>query len=119
MGTQKDDSEKYHYGFWIVISGLIVMTFAFSVSVLKWSAASDAASVLTAFGGVVGTLVGAFFGVAVGSAGKREADKRTDEAHKAALTLALQVAPAERQAALKSLGLHSEVSDKKRENKNE
>ena len=119
MVNQKDDSEKYHHGFWIVISGLFVMTLALLISAARWSVASDTTSVLTAFGGVVGTLVGAFFGVAVGSEGKKQADKRADEACRTATKLALYVDPEKRDAALKSLGLHSEVSDKKRENKNE
>jgi len=119
MVNQKDDSEKYHHGFWIVISGLFVMTLALLISATRWPVASDTTSVLTAFGGVVGTLVGAFFGVAVGSEGKKQADKRADEACRTATKLALYVDPEKRDAALKSLGLHSEVSDKKRENKNE
>ena len=108
MVNQKDDSEKYHHGFWIVISGLVVMTLALLISAIRWPVASDATSMLTAFGGVIGTLVGAFFGVAVGSAGKKEADKRADMACRTARTVALYVDPAKRDAALdalKSLGL--------------
>jgi hypothetical protein len=105
MVTNKDDSDKHHYGFWIVIAGLIVMTIALLVSAVRWPTASDATSVLTAFGGVVGTLVGTFFGVTVGSAGKKEADKRTDDAQRIATKLALHVNPKERDAALKSLGM--------------
>lgn len=47
-----------------------------------WKTASEVTAVVGVFTSVLGTLVGAFFGLQIGSAGKEEADKRADNAQK-------------------------------------
>ena|SRR2546426_3526069 len=73
-------SSDKQYGMWVVVIGLMVLAFTIGVSVARWTAASDVVSVITAVGSVIGTLVGAFFGIETGSAGKKDADKRAADA---------------------------------------
>lgn len=55
--------------------GLGVILLCFVVAVWKYGqAASDVALVLAAVTGTVGAIVGAYFGVQVGSAGKEQSD---------------------------------------------
>jgi hypothetical protein len=50
------------------------------VAVLKWSCANDVALVVGPVTSLVGTVVGAFFGVQVGAQGKERAEAVRDEA---------------------------------------
>jgi hypothetical protein len=72
---------RVRYGFVVVLVGLGVLALIYVVAIRSWESAADVASVLSAVGGVIGTIIGAFFGVQVGSAGKEKADddRRTAE----------------------------------------
>jgi|AntDryMetagUQ889_1029465.scaffolds.fasta_scaffold03528_3 threonine/homoserine/homoserine lactone efflux protein len=61
-------------GFWVVVVGLLVVLTAFIVAVLRYEQAAQAATALGPVTAVVGTLVGAYFGVRVGSAGREKAE---------------------------------------------
>lgn len=76
------------YGLVVVLAGLVVITFAFVVALKEYDKAADVSTALAPVTGVVGTLVGAFFGVQAGAAGKEKAEaarSKSDEQAKAAL----------------------------------
>jgi hypothetical protein len=86
-----DDSAKWRYGVVVVLAGLFVILVAFVVAVGQYDKASDVSTALAPITGVVGTIVGAYFGVQVGAAGKDKADAARDksEAHTRKALLAL------------------------------
>lgn len=98
-------SDRWTFGLIAVGLGLLVFFFAFWIAVIHYSTASDVVSVLGIVGTTVGTLVGAYFGVAVGSNGKAQSDSaaaraqqradhaqaRADQAHQVALRAAAMV----------------------------
>jgi hypothetical protein len=75
---------KYMYGVWVVLAGLLVILVAFIWAVESYAKAADASTALAPVTGVVGTIVGAYFGVAVGAAGKDKADARAAQAEEKA-----------------------------------
>ncbi|MDE1854070.1 MAG: hypothetical protein KGI38_10065 [Thaumarchaeota archaeon] len=82
-GNQKTPKETL-YGFYVVVIGLAVATFAFSIALYRYTSAQDLATAIGPITTLIGTLVGAFFGQQVGSAGK-------EKAHRTALKLALKM----------------------------
>ncbi len=71
--------ERTKYGFWVVLAGLLVILIVYGIAVYTWRAASDFAAAAGSVAGVVGTIVAAFFGVQVGSAGKERAQQQALE----------------------------------------
>ena len=68
------------------------------VAVVKWNTAADVTTVVGSVTGIIGTLVGVFFGNSVGSAGKDKAEAARNTAEKKLQTmtaLAGQHAPPE------------------------
>lgn len=87
------DELRVKYGFWIVIAGLIVVGAVFVAAILKWPTAADVSTAVGSLTGVVGTIIGAFFGIQVGSAGKEKAEADRAAAENRALTLAAELPP--------------------------
>ena len=58
------------YGFIVVILGLVFVLAVFVFAIFKFNSASDVTTTVTSVGGVIGTIVGAFFGLQLGAAGK-------------------------------------------------
>src|SRR5438094_10639418 len=83
----KLDELRVKRGIWIVISGLIAVVIVFAMSMRKFSAAADVVAVLGPITSVVGSLVGAFFGLQLGSAGKEKADEARSKAEEKAARL--------------------------------
>ncbi len=80
----KNDPLRTKYGFWIVFTGIVVVLVVFLASLLKWSSSNDVATSVGSVTSVLGTLIGAFFGIQVGSAGKeKEAADRKEAEDKA------------------------------------
>ncbi len=76
---------RINKAFWLSIVGLGLAAALVGVLLLAgWDTASDITSVVGLFTSVLGTLVGAFFGLQIGSAGKAEADARAKSAQKKA-----------------------------------
>jgi phage tail tape-measure protein len=94
--TNNVDELRIKYGFWIVVIGLLVIGAVFGLSVSKWAAAADVATAAGPVTSVIGTLVGAFFGVQLGAAGK-------DKAEEKALHLASALPPDKATQVLESL----------------
>src|SRR5262245_37870477 len=51
------------YGFIVVILGLVFVLAVFVFAIFKFNSASDVTTTVTSVGGVIGTIVGAFFGL--------------------------------------------------------
>jgi uncharacterized protein YacL len=96
------DTERAKLGVLVVIAGLAVILIGFVLAVLHYHVAGDAATALASITGVVGTIVGAYFGVQVGSQGKASAEAARTHAENQAKALAT-VAPKADAAAI--LGL--------------
>jgi len=73
------------YGLFIVLAGLIALVLIVVIAILRYGTADDVASVTTSTGAVIGTLVGAFFGVSVGQAGRKRAEQGKDKAQQQAI----------------------------------
>ncbi len=84
---------RIKYGFWIVLLGLVLVAAVFLAAIAKWSAAQDVAAAVGSVTGIIGTMVGAFFGVQVGSAGKEKAETARNEAENKAFRLAAALSP--------------------------
>ena len=86
-GTSTDEAERWKYGLWVVFAGLAVILAAFGAALVAFSEAADVSTALAPVTGVVGTIVGAYFGVQAGAAGKEKAEEQraqaTDLAHHA------------------------------------
>ena len=83
------DELRSRYGRDVVFAGLAVLLLALTVTVWRWKTAQDVSVVLSAFTGTVGTIVGAFFGISAGAAGKEKAEaerSKAEEKKDAALT---------------------------------
>jgi len=57
------------------------------VAVVKWNTAADVTTVVGSVTGIIGTLVGVFFGNSVGSAGKDKAEAARNTAEKKLQTM--------------------------------
>jgi len=75
--------------FWLAILGLALAAILVIVLVAAgWKTSSDIVAIVGLFTSVLGTLVGAFFGVQVGAADKARANERADNVQKKASALA-------------------------------
>jgi hypothetical protein len=74
-------------GFVIVILGLVCLLTVFLAN-FKFTSASDVTTTVTSVGGVIGTIVGAFFGLQLGAAGKDKVEQQRNKAQERALELA-------------------------------
>ncbi|WP_284743786.1 hypothetical protein [Amycolatopsis sp. RTGN1] len=85
--------DKISGGMWTVLGGLAALLIVTVVAILAFKTAADVVSVVTAAGAVIGTLVGAFFGVSAGQAGRAEAEAAKDQAHRTLVNAAAKAAP--------------------------
>lgn len=103
------DAVRARYGVYVVTVGLLVILAGFVLAVLHYSDAGSVSTALAPITGVVGTIVGAYFGVQVGSQGKAESDSARTQAENQAKALAA-VAPAD--LATSVLGLSTSPSER-------
>jgi hypothetical protein len=80
-GARTTEDPKVTYGFWIVIAGLgsvivlyIGTIITFAILSTADTLANNVVAAMGAITGVIGSLVGAYFGVQVGSSGKEASD---------------------------------------------
>jgi hypothetical protein len=66
---------RARYGAGVVIAGLVVVALTFFAALIAFDKASSVSTALAGVTGVIGTIVGAYFGVQVGSEGKARADE--------------------------------------------
>jgi hypothetical protein len=86
------DAARAKYGFYIVIGGLVSVIVLYIATIIIFAnltpenLANNVVACMGAITGVIGSLVGAYFGVQLGSAGKEASDAAA--AHNAALATA-------------------------------
>ena len=89
--TSEDiDRLRLRYGFWIIITGFALVFLITLISTFRWVEVTSVATVVGAVASLVGTVVGAFFGVQVGAVGKERADaarERSEQRIKTALSM--------------------------------
>jgi F420-0:gamma-glutamyl ligase-like protein len=90
---------RARYGVDVVYAGLATLLVAFIVSVSVFDTAADAVAAMASITGVIGTIVGAYFGLSSGAAGKEEAEVARTKAEDEAKRLAA-VAPAKEATAV-------------------
>jgi hypothetical protein len=67
------ETQRMRYAFWLAVVGLLLaVTLVLFLYFRGMTASNDIVAVVGVFTGVTGTLVGAFFGVQIGSAGREE-----------------------------------------------
>ena len=106
----KADELRVRYGRDVVIAGFLFLAIIFGIVVFRWSTAQDVSIVLAAMTGTVGTIVGAFFGLNVGAAGKEKAEEgrskaedKKDDAQKLATAFAARLDPSVAEEARRSV----------------
>ena len=88
--AQEIDRLRLRYGFWIIVTGFALVAFITMVSIFRWADVTSVATVVGAVTSLVGTVVGAFFGIQVGAVGKERAEasrERSEELARAALSM--------------------------------
>jgi hypothetical protein len=84
--SEEIDRLRLRYGFWIITTGFALVFLITLIATFRWVEVTSVATVV----GAVASLVGAFFGVQVGSVGKERADaerERSERGIKAALSM--------------------------------
>jgi hypothetical protein len=95
------DRMRLRYGFWIIIFGFSLVAFITLVAIFRWNEVANVATVVGAVSSLVGTVVGAFFGVQFGSAGKEKVEAARDRSQEMA-EAALSMLPPESAERLRS-----------------
>ncbi len=88
--VEEVDRLRLRYGFWIIMSGFALIAFITVISIFRWAEVTNVATVVGAVSSLVGTVVGTFFGVQVGGAGKEKAEaarERSEELTRSALSM--------------------------------
>jgi len=71
---QQIDQQRIRYGLWIIFTGFALIALITVVSIFKWNDVTSVATAIGATTSLVGTVVGSFLGVQVGSAGKERVE---------------------------------------------
>jgi len=78
------DLVRIKYGAWLIAAAFLLLGVVFGLAIWQFSAAADVTAVVGSVTTVVGTIIGAFFGVQIGSAGKEAAETGRAHAERAA-----------------------------------
>ena len=96
-GKEQSDAveiERIRKAYYLSIFGLsLAASLVVALLIAGCCDASDITSVVGLFTSILGTLVGAFFGLQIGSAGKEKAEERADNAQKKAEVLGAYAQP--------------------------
>jgi hypothetical protein len=84
---------RARYGVTVVLAGLAVTLLAFGFALLAFDKAGSVSAALAPITGVIGTIVGAYFGVQVGSSGRSQAEAARAKAEDDARRLAIVADP--------------------------
>ncbi|GAA2886822.1 hypothetical protein GCM10010517_50610 [Streptosporangium fragile] len=82
------EAARWKYGFFVVLTGLVVVLVAFVVVALR---NGDTAAPFAGLVGVAGAIIGAYFGVQVGQSGKDRVEAELRRANEVAIRLAAKV----------------------------
>src|SRR5262245_1476254 len=78
------DMTRIKYGAWLIVAAFVLLGVVFGVAVWRYTHASAVVAVVGSVATVAGTILGAFFGAQVGSAGKEAAEARRAQAERTA-----------------------------------
>lgn len=84
------DRMRLRYGLLIILAGFALVAVIAIISIYRWEDVTNVATVIGATTSLVGTVVGAFLGVQVGSAGREQAEadrQRLEETSRLALSM--------------------------------
>lgn len=84
------DANRWKYGFFVVLTGLVVLLIGFAVAIMN---SGEVATLFAGVCGVVGTIVGAFFGISAGQAGKAQVEAELRRVSDLALRMAPYIHP--------------------------
>jgi uncharacterized membrane protein HdeD (DUF308 family) len=82
------DAARWRYGFYVVVTGIVAILVAFGAAVF---ASSEFAPLFAGVAGVVGTIIGAYFGVQAGQSGKARVEAELARAQELVVRLAAYV----------------------------
>ncbi|MGI5272832.1 hypothetical protein ACQEUU_27050 [Nonomuraea sp. CA-218870] len=82
------DAARWRYGFFVVLTGIVATLVAFGAAVY---ATGESAALFAGVAGVVGTIIGAYFGVQAGQSGKARVDAELAKAQELVVRLAAYV----------------------------
>ena len=91
---------RLKYGFQVVVIGLLVALVVVVIALLKLADGTSIAGVVASFTGLVGTTVGAFFGVQIGAAVKEKAEAERNTVQKKMARMAVADTPEQRASIL-------------------
>jgi hypothetical protein len=74
------ENNRVILGFLVVLVGLGATLYVMHTALTKFDKVPDVTALISAVGAVIGPIVGAFFGVQVGAAGKAKAENDRDKA---------------------------------------
>src|SRR4028119_737144 len=90
MQDQQVDQLRMKYRLWIILTGFLLVALITGASIFKWDDVTSVATAIGATTSLVGTVVGSFLGVQVGSAGKERVEtdrQRLEDAVRLAMSM--------------------------------
>ena len=87
------DLARIKYGVWLIAAAFLLLGVVFGIGVAKITVGADIVAALGSVTTVVGTIIGTFFGVQIGSHGKEAAEAGRTQAEKAARTALSKLDP--------------------------
>jgi hypothetical protein len=98
--AESTETTRGLYGLIVVLAGLLVTLGAFGLALLAFSGSENVSAALAPITGLIGTIVGAYFGVQTGASGKAHAEEARTKAEDDAKKLAAVAPAAEAKAIL-------------------
>ncbi|GAA4954717.1 hypothetical protein HD597_001437 [Nonomuraea thailandensis] len=84
------DATRWRYGFLVVVAGIVALLIAFGAAVF---ASGEFAALFAGVAGVIGTIIGAYFGVQAGQSGKARVEAELARTQEMVVRLAAYVGP--------------------------
>ncbi|AQZ60383.1 unnamed protein product [[Actinomadura] parvosata subsp. kistnae] len=84
------DATRWRYGFLVVVAGILALLVAFGAAVF---ASGEFAALFAGVAGVIGTIIGAYFGVQAGQSGKARVEAELARTQEMVVRLAAYVGP--------------------------
>ncbi|MEU8245175.1 hypothetical protein [Nonomuraea sp. NPDC048916] len=85
------DAARWRYGFYVVLTGIVAVLVAFGAAVF---ATGQFAALFAGVAGVIGTIIGAYFGVQAGQSGKARVEAELVRSNELVIRLAAYVGTA-------------------------
>ena len=100
------ETQRMRYAFWLAVAGLgfSAALVIFLVIVAEMRASADIVAIVGVFTSVTGTLVGAFFGAQIGSAGREQEREERRYSEKMAIMAMGKLDPTAAGAVMKEMG---------------